>query len=78
MSDDTATDEQIDKSHRMMFAYLAGRIPDPLKSQMRELYEREHKTHDRRYSNCAICETDFANGLMHEPTWLRNIKLVGG
>lgn len=75
MGDDTATEEEVDKNHRMMFAYLAGLITGD--EQLRELYEREHKTHERRYSNCAICEiceTDAAMGMFRETTWLSRIK----
>jgi hypothetical protein len=67
--------EQIDQSHRVMHAYLAGLITGEGRDQLKALYEQEHKTHTRRYSNCALCETQsIMAALEYESPFLRSIK----
>jgi hypothetical protein len=70
------TEEQLEESRRVMFAYLAGLIRGKEREALGKLYYEAHKTHaGKRYLNCALCEQHAAMAALSiESPFLQRIK----
>jgi len=70
-----ASEEVLEKSRRVMFAFLAGIIHGEQREKLTKLYAEAHKDHAfRHFDNCAACELAMVNDKLSRPSIFATVR----